>query len=84
MGMPSQPVTISPEDLANLNARLSDLRHNINNSLMKVTLAVDLIRTKPESAERMSTAISEQPARIMHELRTFSAEFERQFGIVRD
>ncbi len=84
MGSPKEPVTLSPEELAELNARLSNLRHNINNSLMKITLAVDLIRTKPDVAERMTNAISDQPALIMSELRQFSAEFERKFGITKD
>lgn len=84
MGLPQEPVTISPEELAELNAKLSDLRHNVNNCLMKVTLAVDLIRTKPEVVTRMVDAIAEQPPKIMQELRAFSADFERQFGIKRD
>ena len=84
MAVPQEPVTISPAELEALNAKLSTLRHNINNCLMKVTLAADLIRTKPEVAERMTSAIADQPAKIMEELRTFSAALEGQFGITRD
>jgi hypothetical protein len=84
MGLPQQPVTLTPEEIAELNARLSDLRHNINNCLMKVTLAVDLIRTKPDVAARMTETIADQPAQIMAQLRQFSADFERRFGITRE
>jgi hypothetical protein len=84
MGLPQQPVTMTPEQVAELNARLADLRHNVNNCLMKVTLAVDLIRTKPEAGPRMVDAISEQPSKIMEELRSFSAAFEEHFGISRE
>jgi len=84
MVLPQQPVTLTPEEIAELNSRLSDLRHNINNCLMKVTLAVDLIRTKPDVAARMTETIADQPAQIMGQLRRFSAEFEQHLGIKRD
>ncbi len=84
MSVPQKPVTITPAELDALNNRLSETRHNINNCLMKVTLAVDLIRNKPEVTDRMLDAVSEQPGRIMDELRAFSREFEAQFGITRD
>src|SRR4051812_19525611 len=83
MGLPSQPVTLTVEQLGELNKRLSAMRHDINNNLSLIIAAVDLIRHKPQTIERMMTTLSEQPARISDNMNKFSAEFERVFGITR-
>jgi hypothetical protein len=44
---------------------------------------VELIRYKPEMAERMMATLVEQPPKITESLRRFSTEFERAFGITR-
>jgi len=83
MPLPSQPVTLTVEQIAELNRKLSSMRHDINNQLSLVVAAVELIRHKPDSAERMLTALVEQPPRIAENLTKFSAEFERALGITR-
>jgi len=76
-------VTLTVEQLGELNKRLSAMRHDINNNLSLIIAAVDLIRHKPQTIERMMTTLSEQPARISDNMNKFSAEFERVFGITR-
>ena len=57
MGLPSQPVTLTVEQLAELNRSLSNMRHDINNHLSLIMAAVELIRHKPQMAERMLTTL---------------------------
>jgi hypothetical protein len=83
MPLPSQPVTLSVEQLADLSSKLSVMRHDINNQLSLIIAAVELIRHKPETAERMLTTLGEQPTKISTAIDKFSAEFERSFGIPR-
>jgi hypothetical protein len=83
MPLPTQPVTLSVEQLAELNKKLSDMRHDINNHLSLIVAAMELIRHKPDSAQRMVATLGEQPTRISESLRKFSAEFEKTFGISR-
>jgi len=83
MGLPSQPVTFSVEQLEQLNRSLATMRHDINNTLSLITAAVELIRYKPQMTERMMATLLEQPAKITTSLTQFSAEFERAFGITR-
>jgi hypothetical protein len=83
MPLPSQPVTLTVEQLADLSRKLSAVRHDINNHLSLIVAAAELIRHKPESAERMMTTLLEQPSKIADALRNFSAEFEQAFGITR-
>ena len=75
MGLPSQPVTLSVEQLDELNHKLASMRHDINNHLSLIMAAVELIRYKPQMADRMMVTLSEQPPKITESLRKFSAEF---------
>jgi hypothetical protein len=81
--MPTEPVTLSPAQLAQLNGKLSDMRHDVNNHLSLIVAAMELIRHKPASAERMVATLGEQPAKISESLKKFSVEFEKMFGITR-
>jgi hypothetical protein len=83
MAMPSQPVTLTVEQLDELNRKLSTLRHDINGSLSLIVAAVEMIRFKPQTAERMMATLAEQPARITAHVAKFTTEFESTFGITR-
>jgi hypothetical protein len=83
MGLPTEPVTLTVAQLEELNKKLSNMRHDINNNLSLVVAAVELIRHKPQMMERMMATLGEQPSRIADSIAKFSAEFERTFGITR-
>jgi hypothetical protein len=83
MNLPSQPVTLTAEQLADLNRKFSAMRHDINNHLSLIIAAAELIRHKPQTVERMITTLVEQPPKIADALGKFSTEFERAFGITR-
>ena len=84
MGLPQSPVSLTVEQVAELNTQLSDMRHNINNQLALIVAAVELIRRKPEMAPRMVETIAVQPDRIIEEVQRFSTGFEGVCGITRD
>jgi hypothetical protein len=84
MAVPSTPITITPEQLKELNEHLSHMRHEINNQLSLVVAALELVRFKPELRDRMLETVGQQPPRIMAEVARFSTEFERIFGITRE
>jgi hypothetical protein len=81
--MPSQPVQLSIEQIKELNEKLSVLRHDVNNQLSLVIAASELVRHKPQMADRMMATIAEQPPKITAAMTKFSEEFERAFGITR-
>jgi len=83
MVLPEQPVTLSVEQIADLNRALSNMRHDINNNLSLVLAASELIRAKPHMIERMTATLIEQPPKIAAALMTFSTEFENKLGIQR-
>jgi hypothetical protein len=83
MTSPDQPPVLTSQQIAELNKHLSDMRHDINNHLSLMMAAVELIRRKPEAAERMAATLTEQPTKIGDSMKKFSAEFEKTFGIKR-
>ena len=84
MGLPEKTVAIAPEQIAELNKKLSAMRHNVNNHLAMIVAASELLKRKPEMMERMLDNILQQPEKIISEVRSFSDEFEGLFGITRD
>ena len=84
MGLPRQTVPLSPEQVADLNRKFGDLRHNVNNHLALMVAALELIRRKPEMMDRMVNNLTEQPQKILEEIKHFSEEFEKTLRITRD
>jgi hypothetical protein len=83
MGMPEGPVTLTVQQVEELNKKLSTLRHDVNNHLSLIVAAAELIKFNPESAPRMSATLGEQPPKISEEINRFSIEFEKVVGITR-
>lgn len=83
MKLPSQPVTLSAEQIAELNNKLAHMRHDINNNLSLILAATELIRHKPQALDRMLGTLVEQPPKVTESIARFSAEFEKTFGIAR-
>lgn len=83
MGLPSGPVTLTVEQIEDLNKKLSMMRHDVNGHLALIVAAAELIRHKPQLSEKMLTSIAEQPAKISETMKSFSLECERVLGITR-
>jgi hypothetical protein len=83
MGLPNEPVTLTVPQLDELNRKLANMRHDINNNLSLIVAAMELIRHKPQMTERMMATLGEQPAKIGDAIAKFSVEFERTLGITR-
>ena len=82
MGLPSEPVTLSVQDIAELHQQLKDMRHDINNQLCYIVAALEIMR-RPEKAEEMRATVTKQALKIPDQLKQFSAGFERKLGITK-
>jgi hypothetical protein len=60
------------------------MRHDVNNHISLIMAAAELIRHKPQMADRMLTTIAEQPPRITESINKFTAEFAQTFGLSRN
>ena len=83
MGLPQKPVELSVAEIEELNRKLLNLRHDVNNHLSLMMAANELISYKPEMIERMTATLTEQPSKIIEAINKFSASFEQTFGITR-
>jgi len=83
MGLPQQAVTLSPEQIGELNQKLAKMRHDINNNLAMMLAAAELAKLKPEMAPKMLDRVIEQPSKITEQIKEYSASFEKTLGITR-
>jgi signal transduction histidine kinase len=83
MALPNEPVTLSVEQITELNRKLSTMRHDINGKLTQISLAVELLRLKPDGGDRWLGMMADQPQKIVAELAQFSRELEAALHITR-
>ena len=83
MASPTGPVTLTVQQIEELQKKLSALRHDVNNYLSLIVAAAELIKFNPDSATRMCATLGDQPPKISEEISKFSAEFEKALGITR-
>jgi hypothetical protein len=84
MGLPDQPVTLTPAQVAELNRQLSTMRHNVNNHLALISASGEILQIRPEAVAKVTANLIERPLEITREVRQFSDEFERVLGISQD
>jgi len=83
MELPGQPITLTVEQIAELNQQLANFRHDINNNLALIMAGLEVVKHKPHLAERMMATVTEQPPKIALAVTKFAAEFDKALGIKR-
>ncbi|MFZ1071804.1 MAG: hypothetical protein WAO21_00055 [Verrucomicrobiia bacterium] len=83
MPLPNESVTLSAEQIRELNQKLADLRHDVNNSLSLMTAAVELIQRRPESAGNLWNTLIEQPRKVAVSISQYCRDFEAALHITR-
>ena len=83
MSLPSQPVTLSAEQIRELKQKLADLRHDVNNNVALMLSALEMIRRKPESRDAMLDSFARQPQKVTDAVARFSKELEAALKITR-
>lgn len=77
MGVPTEPVTLSPQNIAEILKQYSKARHDINNALSLITAATELIRMNPNNVPKMLSTLSDQPGKITSTLKQLTADLDR-------
>ncbi len=83
MGLPTQPITLTVEQVADLNKKMSFLRHDVNNHISLMMAAIEVIQYKPDMLEKMLQNLLDQMPKITGSVGNFSNEFEKALGITR-
>jgi hypothetical protein len=79
----SGPVTLSEAQILELHQKLRDMRHDVNNMLMNMVAAAELIRLKPERGTELFKLLLDQPPKATECIAKFSREFEGSFHLMR-
>ena len=83
MNQPTKSVALSVEQIGELNQKLSELRHDLNNNLSLIAATVALIRHRPTVTEQMWNTLAEQPRKIGESFSQFSRDLEAALHITR-
>jgi hypothetical protein len=83
MSLPSEPVTLSVEEVRELREKLVDLRHDVNNKVSLMLAALEMIRQRPETRDSMLDSFSRQPKQILDAVSQFSKALESALGITK-
>ncbi len=81
MALPIEPVTLSVAEISDLHQKIRTLRHDVNNKLSLIAASVELVRRRPEDAERLLNSIGEQPRKISEMVVQFSKDAESALHI---
>jgi len=81
MALPTEPLTLSVQQIEDLSQHFSFFRHDVNNSTGLIGAAAELMRYSPDAAKRWSVTLVEQPPRIAGKTREFIGETERVLTI---
>ena len=84
MCLPEKPVTLTPEQISDINRKMSDFRHDVNNHLALIVAGIELLRLKPDMTERVIANMQQQPQKIMDQIKDFSDVLEQILGICRN
>jgi len=76
MPLQSEPVKLSAEQVAELKRNLADLRHDINNNVALMLSAIEMMRRRPDTFEKMLDSLGRQPHRINEAVVQFSKALE--------
>jgi hypothetical protein len=76
MPLPMEPVTLSVEQVSELNRKLCGMRHDVNNKLSLIAAYVELVRRRPGNSERFLNSLDEQPKIIAEMISQFSADLQ--------
>jgi hypothetical protein len=83
MGLPANQITLTPEQIGELNKKLSEMRHDVNGKLALIVSSAELSLMKPETREQRISQLLNQPFKITELIQQFSAEFEKALQITR-
>lgn len=82
-GVPSGPVTLSPDEIGLFHRRLTNLQNDIHEHLGPLLELSRIARTSPEQLQARAPQLAQHAPKIATDIQAFSPEFDRNFGIVR-
>ena len=70
--------TLSPEELAKLQKKFSEIKHSINNALAVMMALSEMSQRRPDYAEKLATTVLAKAPQIVSSLQEFTQALNEQ------
>jgi hypothetical protein len=78
MNQPNRP--LSPEELAQLQKKFSEIKHSINNALAVMMALSEMSQRRPDYAEKLATTVLSKAPQIVSGLQEFTQLLNEKAG----
>ncbi len=78
MNEPNRP--LSPEELAQLQKKYSEIKHSINNALAVMMALSEMSQRRPDYAEKLASTVLNKAPQIVSSLQEFTALLNEKAG----
>jgi hypothetical protein len=73
--------TLSPEELAQLQKKFSEIKHSINNALAVMMALSEMSQRRPDYAEKLATTVLNKAPQIVTSLQEFTQALNEKAGV---
>ena len=72
--------TLSPEEVAQLQKKFSEIKHSINNALAVIMALSEMSQRRPDYAEKLATTVLSKAPQIVSSLQEFTQVLNEKAG----
>ena len=72
---------LSPEELAQLQKKFSEIKHSINNALAVMMALSEMSQRRPDYAEKLATTVLSKAPQIVSSLQEFTQVLNEKAGV---
>ena len=73
--------TLSPEELAQLQKKFSEIKHSINNALAVMMALSEMSQRRPDYAEKLASTVLTKAPQIVASLQEFTNALNEKAGV---
>jgi hypothetical protein len=73
--------SITPEELAELQKKFSEIKHSINNALAVMMALSEMSQRRPDYAEKLATNVLAKAPQIVSSLQEFTQALNEKLGV---
>jgi chromosome condensin MukBEF ATPase and DNA-binding subunit MukB len=73
--------TLSPEELAQLQKKFSEIKHSINNALAVMMALSEMSQRRPDYAEKLAATVLSKAPQIVSNLQEFTQILNEKAGV---
>jgi len=84
MSLPGKPVTLSARKISEIEKKLAQLRHEVNNNLTLIVAAAEIVRRRPDPGDQVWESLLQKPLAVADQVAEFTRHLEKTLHLRRD